>query len=247
MNQHNLNRDIPEPVMREVRQRCGFGCIICGCAIVQYHHFDPEYVDAIGHKANGITLLCGTCHEKTKKGILGLSEIRQFSLAPYCMKAGFTHDFLFSTRDKIHFQIGGATFRRKAIIVYDNDPIVAFYPAREEGGPLRLFAEIEDETGGSLLRIVDNVWTAGIHHFDVETRGNALTIRRKQGEILLRMLLNPEGEIIMDRLKMGCRGFKVSAGNGQLVVSNPKGGRLTLVCPNVFSTLQLRSDGGIGI
>ena len=43
-NRFGLTRDIPEPVRRAVRQGTGFGCVICGAAIITYHHFDPPFV-----------------------------------------------------------------------------------------------------------------------------------------------------------------------------------------------------------
>jgi hypothetical protein len=46
-NNHGLSRDIPDHVAREVRQRCGFGCVCCGSALYQYHHFDPLFREAL--------------------------------------------------------------------------------------------------------------------------------------------------------------------------------------------------------
>lgn len=65
-NIHGLARDIPENVRRQVRQECGFGCVICGLAIIQYHHIDPEFVDAEIHDPKKIVLLCGSCHQRAK-------------------------------------------------------------------------------------------------------------------------------------------------------------------------------------
>jgi len=31
-------RNIPLPIQREVRQRCGFGCVICGTLLYEYDH-----------------------------------------------------------------------------------------------------------------------------------------------------------------------------------------------------------------
>lgn len=247
MNAHGLSRTIPEPVMREVRQRCGFGCVICGCAIVQYHHFSPEFADAREHRLEGITLLCGTCHDRASKGIVGTEQIEDFDSAPMCKRVGFTRDFLFASRDKVHFQIGSATFRRRAIIAYDNELLVGFAPPVSENGPLRLFARFEDDKGAPLLEIVDNVWSVGIHHFDVETFGNALVVRRRLGEITLKMLLNAGGEIVLERLQMGYRGFRVTVETGHFIVRNPNGGQLTLICPNIDSTLRLFSNGSAAV
>jgi 5-methylcytosine-specific restriction endonuclease McrA len=39
---------IPEGVKREVRQRCGFGCVICGLPIYEYDHLVP-YAQVLSH------------------------------------------------------------------------------------------------------------------------------------------------------------------------------------------------------
>ena len=247
MNKHGLARSIPEPVMREVRQRCGFGCVICGRAIVQYDHFAPERVDAQEHRADGITLLCGYCHDKKTRGIIGVEEIKRFDSDPVCKRNGFTHDFLFASREGIHFQIGSATFRRHAVIAYENELLVGFAPPETDNGPLRLFARMEDDEGGHLIEIVDNIWFAGTHHFDVETVGKALVIRRRLGDITLKMLLNPGGEIVLDHLKMGYRGFRVTVENSRFNIRLPNGGRLVLSCQNIHSTLRLSSNGGAAV
>ena len=51
-NEHGLPRHIPADVARAVRQECGFGCVICGVALIQYEHFDPEFAEAREHVAS---------------------------------------------------------------------------------------------------------------------------------------------------------------------------------------------------
>ena len=244
-NKHGLTRSIPAEVMREVRRRCGFGCIICGSAIVQYHHFSPEFSDSKVHSSEGITLLCGSCHDKATRGLLGNDEVKRFVSDPFCMKEGFTHDFLFASRDNVHFQIGNATFRRHAVIVYDSEVLIGFEPPQQPAEPLRLFARIEDTVGAELIEIIDNEWRVGTHHFDVETVGNALVVRRKLGDITLRMRLKLGGEIVIERLQMGYKGYQIHGIDGEFTIKQPNGAKLTLACPNINSTLRLSSRGGV--
>ncbi|MHB0562224.1 hypothetical protein ACX3RA_15640, partial [Escherichia coli] len=58
INKHGLSRRIPETIKRQIRQRCGFGCVICGFGFYDYEHFKPDFVDAKVHDPNGMTLLC---------------------------------------------------------------------------------------------------------------------------------------------------------------------------------------------
>ena len=50
-------RNIPAEIKRQVRQRCGFGCIICGLPIYEYEHME-EWAKVKRHRTEEITLLC---------------------------------------------------------------------------------------------------------------------------------------------------------------------------------------------
>lgn len=58
---------LSEDIKKQVRQRCHFGCVICGLPLYHYDHI--ENYSAVGiHHPDNITLLCGTHHdEKTRK------------------------------------------------------------------------------------------------------------------------------------------------------------------------------------
>ena len=51
--------DIPAEIIRKVRQRCGFGCIFCGCPIYEIHHIidwaDTKSHDLEKHLSKGWT------------------------------------------------------------------------------------------------------------------------------------------------------------------------------------------------
>jgi len=53
---------IPDPVKRTIRQRCGFGCVICGLPIYEYDHIFG-YKNETGHIVEEITLLCDHHHK----------------------------------------------------------------------------------------------------------------------------------------------------------------------------------------
>ena len=243
-NKHGLSRRISDNIKRQVRQRCGFGCIVCGCAIIQYHHFAPEFVDATEHNPDGITLLCGKCHDKAR-GHYTPHRIATLNANPRCLQQGYVQDdFLFLANDEIHFQIGSATFKNHSVVVYDDIPLIAFAPGISANEPLRLFARMETDDSEHLMEIDDNEWRVGSDHFDVETVSNMLIVRRKLGDILLRMIVE-DGDIRFDRLKMGFRGYKIGVTDGRFDVSDPFGSRMLLTCPSIKSTLRLSSSGGI--
>src|SRR5439155_1627187 len=55
--QTSAPRDIPEPIKRQIRQRCGFGCVLCGLPLFEYEHL-KGWANVQRHMPEEITLLC---------------------------------------------------------------------------------------------------------------------------------------------------------------------------------------------
>ena len=91
-NRYGLSRNIPAEVKRAVRQRDGFGCIVCGKAIYEYEHFDPEFAEATHHDPAGIILLCTSCHAKKTRGFLSNETISAARQSPKCRENGFSFE-----------------------------------------------------------------------------------------------------------------------------------------------------------
>lgn len=92
MNKYNRGRNIPSEVKREVRQRCGLGCVICGNLIYDYDHFNPPYAEAEEHDADGIILLCSNHHSRKTRRLLPDELIREYALNPICKRQGYEND-----------------------------------------------------------------------------------------------------------------------------------------------------------
>lgn len=92
-NKYGLSRDIPADVKRAVRQACGYGCIICGAAIVEYEHVDPPFPEAREHDPRAIALLCPQCHAKVTRGFLAKQTVKEALLDPVCKKKGYASEF----------------------------------------------------------------------------------------------------------------------------------------------------------
>jgi 5-methylcytosine-specific restriction endonuclease McrA len=65
---------IPRKTKLRVRQRCGFGCVICGHPIYQIDHM-VDHAVVQEHKAANLTLLCPRHHDEKTKGLLPLAEL----------------------------------------------------------------------------------------------------------------------------------------------------------------------------
>jgi hypothetical protein len=196
--------------------------VICGRAIVQYHHFDPPFADASQHRAEGITLLCGTCHDKENRGLLSDEIVRQCNADPACRRKGFTFDdFLFALKvPYAELGEGACLLRCKYPILYDHEVILAFSEPEVPGAPVRLNARFEDDNNGLLLHIEDNEWRVRSGHVDVETVANRLIIRDKAG-VVLELHHSPIAGPRIVRMRMTYRGFRINVKKDEVHVIGP--------------------------
>ena len=88
-NTYGLSRYIPAAVKKEIRRRCGFGCVICGNAIITYEHIDPPFAIARTHDPKRMTLLCGTHQTESTKGLLSKETITSADSNPFCKQKGY--------------------------------------------------------------------------------------------------------------------------------------------------------------
>ena len=179
VNRYGLSRDIPAKGARAVRTRCGFGCVVCGCAIYTYEHVDPPFAEAREHDENRMVLLCGGCHDRVTRGWLSKESVTVAASTPKAREKGFSFgpfDF-----GGTHPDVFAGTFRAietRVIIQVFGDPILQVAPSEDEGGPFRLSALLQDSHGTEILRIVDNEWRAPVENWDVEISGPRIIIRR---------------------------------------------------------------------
>jgi hypothetical protein len=240
-NSHGLSRAIPESVTRLVRQRCGFGCVVCGNAIVQYHHFNPPFRDAQSHNTSGITLLCGSCHDKEVRGLLTQETIKKANDKPAAKQRGYAKDVFYIGDKLVAVKLAGNSVRAEKIIVHDDEVLLGFKQPEAQGGPFRLNAKLYDVLGNQLLEVRDNEWHAGVGHYDVVTQASRLTIKGKSGETLLVLSSESEKEVAIREIEMMYEGFKLGMKNDVLKIEGPgKSG-------GVFSGCTISAGAGVAI
>ncbi|MGB9887730.1 MAG: HNH endonuclease signature motif containing protein [Moorellales bacterium] len=228
-NKYGLSRNIPEPVKRAVRQACGFGCVICGCSIIEYAHVDPEFPEAREHNPSGITLLCPRCHSKLTTGFLSKETVRAAMAEPFCKKAGFSSEIF--DLGSVHPQIvfGGVTLTNCRVPVRVKDlPLFELKEGEGARAPFRLTANFFNSKGQPSLMIRDNEWFALASNWDVEVSGGAITIRDEPKHVSLQLVVYPPGGLIVERLDMYLYGYHFRGSPDELIVESPGGLRLVL-------------------
>ncbi len=221
-NKHGLPRAIPEKIRREVRQRCGFGCVICGGGIVQYEHVEPLFVDALEHKAECIALLCPGCHANVTSNFWSKQKVKDAMLKPESLQKGFAgHGFDFGGSSPV-INIGGLTFSNcnQIIRVFSRD-ILRVDPPEAEGGAYRVSAVFFDDEGKGTVTIKENEWIASSSSWDVEVGGGSITVRNKPRNIVMRLNSNPPYGFSIDRLKMNIGPLSISAHDNEVSIIGP--------------------------
>ena len=168
-NKYGLTRDIPNDVARQVRQRDGFGCVICGNAFYVYEHFDPEFVEAKKHDPNGICLLCGTCERRKTSKLLSTESVKNAVMHPRCKEDGFSWGCLDIGSEHPEIILGSFTaYKVKVLVEIYGEEIFSVLPPERLGGPFRINARLSDPDGKPILGIVENEWRTFSENWDVE-------------------------------------------------------------------------------
>lgn len=226
-NRHGLPRTIPSDVKRAIRQRCGFGCVICGSGIIQYEHVDPEYQDALVHDPQKMALLCPQCHAKVTTGFWSKQKVLEAMVRPLCKKQGYSKEVFDVGHGHPALQFGGVLLRNCPIpIQVGGAPLFKVEPPEEEGAPFRLSGLFSDSSGKVSLQIIENEWLASSSNWDVEVSGGSITIREAKGSIHLKLIAKPPDTIVVDRLNMFLNGLTFEANGDFLRVRNPQGGTM---------------------
>lgn len=243
-NKYNLGRKINPKITKRIRKRCGFGCVMCGCSIIEYHHFNPPFADAKFHDENGITLLCGTCHDKAHKGIISYEIIVNANNNPYCNTKGNAKDILYLGNVRLPVKIGSSTIHSRTVFLYDSQIIFGFNEPELKNGPIRLNAIITNEGGNEILKIENNEWIIGSNCFDVIIEKSSLKIKNEQNDVIFDLNLAVNKTIEINQLDMNYKGFKIKIENGIFNFTTPSGSRFSHIGENYSDVaFWMKSNG----
>lgn len=212
-NTHGLSRTIPNKIKREIRQRSKFGCVICRDGFVIYEHIRPEFRDATSHDPNFMCCLCGSCHDKVTKGIFSKeyveSQYRKVQNAADVLPPRGVLDF---HDGRAVLLVGGLEYSPavRVVVKYHGLDLVRVEPG-SMNEPGRISAFFTDSQGKVILQLKDNEWIGSLENWDIDSEGGVLTIRRKLGDVALKLRLEPPGKIVVERLDMRFRSAHILA------------------------------------
>lgn len=205
-------------LMREVRQRCGFGCVICGRPIYEYDHI-LGWAKAKRHVASEITLLCDNHHREKTAGFLPNERVIEADKSPFNIVNGVTapHTLHYSG-SKFSLVVGSYVFEGTDLgsgaagqaIRIDGESL---FGVRLEDGHFLLTLSVYDTKGNLVLLIVDNELILNARAWDIEVVGSRITIRERKRNILFDIVFRPPSSVVVLRGRFLYNGVEVFVAN----------------------------------
>lgn len=197
-------RHIPVDVKRQVRQRCGFGCVFCGSPVFQYDHLQD--FSLVGeHDPSNINLLCPTHHMSKTAGRLSHDAVAARSKNPVNLSSersltGMPLEIFGST---VAFDVGSNLFIGdasssaegfSAIQIKDRPMISASW----RDGWMLLDMTITDDSGTPIIIVEQGELKASTRVWDFEIVGRRITVRTGPRKITTSLVI-AEGGLRIDR------------------------------------------------
>ena len=186
---------------RRVRQRCGFGCVVCGDALFDLHH-EPPYNEERGHREEDLICLCDKHHRRagTTPPLLTREEVLEWNANPWCQREGATKpEACRFGGDEFRMRFGSFSFvaeeARGGMTVFElaGKPVLAL--TFRNGRPV-LTLELYNKLRRRVLHIDENQLSFRADNYDVEWKDNLITVRTGfRQPILLELALVPPSEI----------------------------------------------------
>lgn len=246
---------IPAEIKREVRQRCGFGCVICGFPLYEYEHM-MEWAEVQRHVADEITLLCREHHGMKTNGLLPKEDVLKANSNPYNLQKGVSKNvMLYYSGKDVAFYLGDSCFKFEGLpnnaffapLVIDGLAMVGF---RVEDDKLLLNFVAFDEFNKPILNIVDNELVYDSTQWDVEWVAQKLTVREAKGKILLQLQFEPPGVIRFSKGRVLRNGVEFLVGKNFFFNTNNSnffGSINTVNCTVGIAVGEPRPNCGTGI
>lgn len=205
---------IPQPVKRAVRQRCGFGCVICGLPLYEYDHL-IAFAEVGEHDPQNLVLLCDSHHREKTSGLLPAEKVVTANQAPRNLETGESHPFGMHYEGREgELRIGGNQFvsgylstgSTLVAVMVDDTPIVGF---SFEDGRLLLMVQLFNEANELLVQIAESELVYSTSPWDVEFVGRRLTVRHGPGDIFVSMTFEPPTCVVVDRGRLWRNGVEL--------------------------------------
>lgn len=191
---------IPPEIRRQVRQRCCFGCVVCGSPIYHYDHLVEWNICRV-HDSDNINLLCPDHHAR-KGRLLPLDVLERFIAHPFNCRSGESRpEHLFFDAPEYAIECGSNSLcvtdgQGSSAILINGHSVLGF---KREGSALLLDLDLRAADGTVLATIEDNALTYTVDQsWDITfDYGHILTIRSAPRCVELRVDFQPPDRVVV--------------------------------------------------
>jgi len=194
---NEIRPKIPDPIQREVRQKCFFGCIFCGFPLFHYDHI-IDYSIVKKHEAENLVLLCANHHFDKTSGRLTRDAVAEQAKRPFNKDKTFSPGYQIVPGGSVNVTLGTNSVKNQFSggnqdhsCIWINGGHYLILHSEEQG--LSISAYLTDTQGKPLLRIDHGEIGVNLANWDYEWVGKTITIREKLGSIILLADFSNEG------------------------------------------------------
>jgi len=153
-----MNRNPSPNVKKVLREEVGFGCPVpdCGCPYLEWHHFDPPWIEKNHHNPEGMIALCRGHHIQADNGAFTKEQLRQFKRDGRANWRQISGKFNWM-RNRILAVVGGNFYYETPVIFkFREQPVIWF--ERDENNYLLLNLRMLSTSKESRAYIQNNEW-----------------------------------------------------------------------------------------
>jgi len=225
---NNSRPPIPLPIQREVRQRCAFGCVVCGHPLIDYHHIVP-FAECQAHEASNLTALCSNHHREATNGLLTIDAVRAADAAPINRTRGVSSPFhLHFSGTEISFGIGNNRVSggfshpdgSVAFVALSVDDCDLLWFRVDNLGRVFMNATLLDHCNLPVLAILENTLVFRTDGWDLVFQGHSLVLRNAPRNIFLEIEFVPPHHIRIVRGRLLCNGVELLVDSEGFLVVN---------------------------
>lgn len=210
--------NIPDPMKRQLRQEAYFGCVKCGCPIIEYHHIEP-WSKVKKHEKDNLVVLCPNCHREANVGSYFKEQVIEDKKNPVNKRFRFVQNKIMLRKfSDIKMKLGGVEISgaRNILSIYDMKLI---YFNIDKDGKALLNAVFFDDNMRLIAAIKDNEWIAFLYKdmWDIQYSPGHLKINLKEKKVFLD--LSTKGQVINVKTRLNVLGNKIVATEDKLRVN----------------------------
>lgn len=169
---------IPGKIKRELRQEAYFGCVKCGCPIIEYHHIEP-WSKVKKHEKNNLVVLCPVCHHEANTGAYDSDKIREYKKNPINKTLRFIQrNFMLRDFNNVVVQFGNVRIINARNILQILKCRIIYFNLDDDGAAL-LNAVFFDEQMRVIAIINDNEWKTIVcintYQYTLVEKGNIIS------------------------------------------------------------------------